>query len=267
MKVINSMNAVNAMKTLSKGLFYGFLTFAMALTMAFVMAGCSGGGGGGGGGGVITPPLTSVHTEFAVTPAYVRDYGVPYTAAVSVWETRGDPVDLNLMRTYRTWADSSNSGKTSEYFFGEAGYVYGWMFDSPTSINGNIRDAVIYDNSTVSSRNIRKLQGYERRTITTSVMVGKPYQSRPAGFDGIFITNSQYKEWIQANHPGIKFWIKLEGYDYRLVEDYNIYLPLEIRFEYNPYDPTTGGTGTNTGGNTDPYDDPTNPYDPFKSVK
>lgn len=223
----------------------------LASLMAVVLAGC-GGGGGGGGGGVVTPPTNSVHTEFDVRSARIHNLGTAYTVSISVRETRGDPVEITRMRTYRTWND--NSGQTSDYFTGRPDYVQGWMFTTPNG-SSNIRSAVISDFSTVSSRDLGKLQGYETRTVTTQVMVGNPYQSRPTGFEGIFITNSDYKTMRQS-HAGMKFWVRLEGYDYRLSEEYNIMMPLEIYFDYSPTDPYSGGTG----GDTDPYDDPYNPY-------
>ncbi|RCK78349.1 MAG: hypothetical protein OZSIB_1591 [Candidatus Ozemobacter sibiricus] len=233
----------------------------LALTLAIVLSGCSG-GGGGGGGGIITPPVNPIHTEFSVTPAIIYDVGVPYTCSVTVWETRGDPIDLHMMRTWRTWADSSNSGRTEDFYVGAAGYVYGWMFDRATAVPSSdgydFRNAVITDTSSAPDRSPNRLQGYERRTLSTSVMVGRPYQSKPAGFNGIWITNSKYRSWLAANHPGIKLWVKLEGYDYRLVDNYNIYLPLEIRFQYNPTDPYSYAPqepGTEeTPGTTNPYD-------------
>ncbi|HNV71891.1 MAG TPA: hypothetical protein PKO06_19455 [Candidatus Ozemobacteraceae bacterium] len=222
----------------------------VAAVFAVVLAGC--GGGGGGGGGIVTPPVDSVHTTFEVNPARIRSLGAAYNVSVIVRETRGDAIDISRMRTYRTW--ETNLGQTGDYYAGTPRYVEGWMFTTPSGSN-NIRDAVVYDTSSAYSRDLHRLQAYESRTISTQVMVGNPYQSRPSGFYGIFITNSDYRTMLQS-HRGMKFWVRLEGYDQRLGEEYNIMMPLEIWFDYNPTDPYGGGSGSDT----DPYDDPYNPY-------
>ncbi len=222
----------------------------LASVFAVALTGC--GGGGGGGGGIVTPPVDSVHTVFDVRPARISALGTAYNVSIAVRETRGDVIDISRMRTYRTWND--NTGQTADYYSGSPRYVEGWMFTTPSGSN-NIRNAVIYDVSSSYNRDMRQLQGYETRTITTQVMVGNPYQSRPTGYTGIFITNSEYRT-MQQSHRGMKFWVRLEGYDQRLGEEYNIMLPLEIWFDYNPTVPYGGGSG----GTTDPYDDPYNPY-------
>lgn len=255
-----SLNMIRRLKRVS----FALLVFSLAI----LLAGCSGGGGGGGGGGGVNP-LPSIHTDFSNTPARIQAFGVAYDVSISVRETRGDPVEINALKTSRTLIDASgNNVSQTSYYSGAPDYVRGWMFAPTGSTDKNFTEAVINDTSSSYGRTIDRLLGYETRTIRTQVMIGQPYQSRPAGFYGLFIINSQYKEWLQSGRKGIRYWVRLEGYDYKINDTYNINMPIEIWFDYNPYDPFSGGTSgtdpydpfnggtgtsTGTGTNTDPY--------------
>jgi hypothetical protein len=116
--------------------------------------------------------------------------------------------------------------------------------------NRDIRDAYIEDSSIAPNM----LKGYEHRTIRTSVMIGKEFQSKPAGFNGMFIPWATYRQWALSGYPGVRYWITLEGYDYKLDDDYNIYVPIEIMFPSNL--DAQGDYPVNIGD-----DDDTNPYD------
>ena len=237
---------------------------SLVLSVALLLAGC-GGGGGGGGNSVVDWNAAPLHTEFTQTIAYVSQPGVAYPVSVTVSEKRGDPVELNRVSVYRTWADAANSGK-KEYYTGTPQMIRGYMFDVPGAASQNAAGAFISDRSSLYDRDYTQLKAYESRTISTEIMVGQPYQSKPSGFTGIFIINSDYKAWVKAGHTGIRYWVTFEGYDYRLGQTYNIYMPLEVRFNYStstdPYD--TGTPGSSDTGSTDPYDT-YDPYDPYNS--
>lgn len=233
-------------------LFSGILALAL---VAFTLTGCP--SGGGGGGGVVTPPPTTnpIHTSYVPVPAPVYQAGVSYNASVTISETRGDEINFSKMYTYRTFADAYNSGRTANYYSAGPSIVHGWMFASPGTMSGNIRDAVIANTSTAAGWTPNTLKAYEKRTLSTTVMIGKEFQTKPAGFTGIFIAWDEYKNWSLSGYQGIRFWVSLEGYDYKLNDNYNVHIPLEIIFPSNlasdgSYPVNPGDTGTN-------------PYDPF----
>jgi hypothetical protein len=235
---------------------FRFASGVLALAIvAITLAGCPTGGGGGGGGTNLPPATNPVHTSFDSQPAYVYQAGVSYNTSVSYYETRGDEIYFTKMYTYRTFADSYNSGRTANYYNAGPSLVYGWMFDSATAMNGNIRDAIIQNSSTAAGSTPNMLKGYERKTLRTTAMIGQEFQSKPAGFTGIFIPWDTYKQWSLSGYQGVRFWVTLEGYDYKLEDNYNIHIPIEIMFPSNlandgsyPVNPGDGGT---------------NPYDPF----
>ena len=231
----------------------------LALSLvAISLAGCPSGGGGGGGG--VTPPTTTdpVHTSFQSSAAYVYQTGVSYNVSVSFYETRGDEIQFNRMSTYRTFADTYIRGRTANYYNAGPSIVYGYMFDVQGTMSNNIRDAYIQNSSNIAGWTPNTLQAYERRTLSTTAMIGKAFQTKPAGFTGIFIPWENYKQWSQSGYPGIRFWVTLEGYDYKLNDNYNIHVPLEIMFpgslSSDGTDPYATGTGTGTNTGTDPYD-------------
>jgi hypothetical protein len=231
------------------------LSIVTAFFVTFFLTGCPEGGGGGG----ITPtnPGTTnpVHTEFSGSKPYIHELGKSYTAAVSVRETRGDDIVINRTRTYRTFTMGANydTEQSGNYYNAGASLVYGYML-VPNS------NAYVENISSLGSVNQHLLKGYETRTIRTSVMIGRQNESKPAAFNGIFIGFSEYKSWVDAGKTGIKYWIVLEGYDYKLNDNYNIYMPLEINFS-NSMAASNPGTVTNPG-NTNPHDDDgyTNPF-------
>ena len=227
-----------------------FLTGLISVfAVAILLTGCP---EGGGGGGTLPPTNTqpAIHTEFTTSPAYVSQAGVSYNASVTVYETRGDEINFSRMYTYRTFADYSNSGRTSNYYSGGPALIRGWMFDAPGAMTGDIRDAIISDSTSDPNR----LKGYERRTVSTSVMIGEEFQSKPASFYGMFIPWDTYKQWALNGQQGVRYWVTLEGYDYNLNDDYNIHIPIEIQFPSNLA--SDGSYPVNPG------DDDTNPYDP-----
>ncbi|MGM0599839.1 MAG: hypothetical protein ACQETH_08505 [Candidatus Rifleibacteriota bacterium] len=217
--------------------------------VAILLTGCPSGGGGGGG---TLPPdnQPAVHTEFTTNAAYVSQAGQSYNASVTVYETRGDEINFSKMYTYRTFADYSNSGKTSNYYNGSPALIRGWMFDVPAAMTGNIRDAIIDDSTSDPNR----LKGHERRTISTTVMIGKEFEEKPYTFDGMFIPWDTYRQWALNGHQGVRYWVTLEGYDYTLNDNYNIHIPIEIQFPSNLS--SDGSYPVNPG------DSDTNPYDP-----
>jgi hypothetical protein len=231
-------------------LFRGLSAIVLLAIVALSLTGCP--GGGGGGGGTLNPPAETVktHTDFIPRPAYVNQTGLSYTTSVEFYETRGDEIHFNRMYTYRTFADTYNSGKTSNFYSAGPAKVQGWMFAPQGTTNRDIRDAYIEDSSIAPNM----LKGYEHRTIRTSVMIGKEFQSKPAGFNGMFIPWATYRQWALSGYPGVRYWITLEGYDYKLDDDYNIYVPIEIMFPSNL--DAQGDYPVNIGD-----DDDTNPYD------
>lgn len=235
---------INKLKRLGR-----LLTGLVAIfTAAIILTGCPSGGGGGG----TLPPDNNepaIHTEFTTNIAYISQAGVSYNASVSVYETRGDEIDFRRMYTYRTFADYSNSGRTSNYYSGGPALIRGWMFDTPNAMTGNIRDAIISDSTSDPNR----LKGYERRTVSTKVMIGKEFQNKPYTFDGMFIPWDTYRQWALSGHQGVRYWITIEGYDYNLNDNYNIHLPIEIQF---PSNLSSDGTYP-----VNPGDSDTNPYD------
>ncbi|GAB4273463.1 MAG: hypothetical protein Kow0029_13200 [Candidatus Rifleibacteriota bacterium] len=230
--------------------------FVLCILVAISLAGCPSGGGGGGGG--ITPPTTTnpIHTNFTTSPAYVYQTGKSYTASVTVYETRGDEINFTKMYTYRTFADTYNSGRTANYYSAGPSVVYGWMFDTPGTTNSNIRDAYIANTSSIAGWTPNALKAYEQRTLSTTVMIGQEFQSKPAGFNGFFIPWETYRQWSLSGHSGVRYWVTLEGYDYKINDNYNLHIPIEIMFPANlaADGSVTAGTG-GTNGTTD--------YDPF----
>ncbi|MEW6711096.1 MAG: hypothetical protein AB1403_14810 [Candidatus Riflebacteria bacterium] len=224
-------------------------------TVVISLAGCP--GGGGGGGGTVTPPVNTnpVHTQFTQQKAYVYQAGLAYNVSTTFSETRGDEIQFNKMYTYRTFADTYNSGRTANYYNAGPSMVYGWMFDVQGTISGNIRDAYIENTSNQVAWTPNTLKGYESRTLKTQVMIGKAGQTKPAGFNGFYIPWENYREWSLAGYPGVRYWVTLEGYDYKLNDNYNVHVPIEIMFPGNLSSdgsyPVNTGTGTGTG--TDPY--------------
>lgn len=233
----------------------GLILIALYILVAILLTGCP--GGGGGGGGTVLPPANTnpVHTAFTPQPAYVNQAGVAFDVVVSFNETRGDEISFNKMYTYRTFADTYNSGRTANYYNAGPSIVYGWMFDTQGTMSGDIRDAYIENSSSAVGWTPNTLKGYERRTLKTKAMIGKAFTTKPAGFTGFFIPWDSYKQWSQQGYPGIRFWITLEGYDYKLNDNYNLHIPLEIMFPANLV--SDGSYPVNPGNN-----DNTNPYNP-----
>lgn len=121
---------------------------------------------------------------------------------------------------------------------------------------------VVQNISSLGSYNQHSLKGYETKTIRTSVMVGREFESKPAWFNGIYINYNDFKNWVQTGKVGVKYWVVHLGYDYKLNDNYNIFMPLEIIFNTALINTgtNTGTGGTGTGGtDTNPYD-PTNPF-------
>jgi len=234
------------------------MALVAAVLVSIFLTGCPEGGGGGGG----TPPVYTdpIHTSFTLTPAQIHETGRPYEVAAVVRETRGDEININWMRTYRTLtttADSTNpyantydTEKSADYFSAQPRQIYGYMFIPNSS-------AYIED-STAPANTYNVLKGYGSHTIRTQVMIGREYENRPAWFNGLYISYSDYRSWVLTGKVGVKYWVRLEGYDYKLSDNYTIYIPLEIYFagelnSTNPYDsssiPVIGTPVT-----TNPYD-------------
>jgi len=233
-------------------------SFTTVISILSLLTGCN---GGGGGTGTSLPPtnVNPVHTTFNQNQAYVSQAGQSFTCSVTVSETRGDEINFSKMYTYRTFADSANTGKTAYYYNSSPSTVYGWMFDIAGTMSPNFRDAVVTNQSSVSGWSSRTLKPYERRTYSVNVMIGTPSQTKPAGFTGFFIPNSDYATWKTQGHTGIRYWISFEGYDSKLKDTYNLHIPLEVNFPNNlSTDPYPVNTGTGTG---------TDPYDPLRSKK
>lgn len=233
------------------------LYMAAFFCVAVFLTGCP---SGGGGGTTTTPtPTTSpIHTTFSYTKAYIYELGREYSVDVGVHETRGDDVTINKLRTYRTLTMNGNydSEQSQNYYYAGASMVQGWMLvpNSTTQVQ-NL--------SSLGSYNQFSLKGYETKTIRTTVMVGRQYESKPAAFTGIYISYDEFKSWVLSGKVGVKYWIVHEGYDYKLNDNYNIYMPLEITFNTSLINTgsTNTGTGTGTGTGTNPYDiNPTNPF-------
>ncbi len=227
----------------------------LAIT-AIMLTGCPEGGGGTGGGTV--PPVNTnpVHTAFNSQPAFIYQAGVSYNTTVEYYETRGDEIHFNRMYTYRTFADTYNSGRTANYYNAGPALISGWMFDTQGTMRRDIRDAFIQNTSNNAGSVPNMLKAYERKTLRTTVMIGQQMQSKPAGFNGMFIPWDTYRQWSLAGNQGIRFWITLEGYDYKLDDNYNIHVPIEIMFPANLV--ADGSAPVNSGN-----DDDTDPYSPF----
>jgi len=199
-----------------------------------------------------------VHTTFSSTPAQINALGESYNVSVSVQETRGDEVSINKLRTYRTLTTNGNydTEQSTYYYDAGASLVQGWMLVPGTT-------TVVQNISSLGSYNQHSLKGYETKTIRTSVMVGREFESKPASFNGIYIGFNEFKNWVLNGKVGVKYWVVHLGYDYKLNDNYNIFMPLEIQFNTSLINTTaTPGTGPGTGGTgTNPYDiSPTNPF-------
>lgn len=232
-----------------------FAALFSIVLVSILLTGCP--SGGGGGGTTTTPPVTNpIHTQFTPTKAFVYELGKSYTVSITVQETRGDDVNINKLRTYRTLTMNGdyNTEQSANYYYAGASLVYGYMLvPNSTTYVENL--------SSLGSVNQHILKGYESRTIRTAVMVGRQYENKPAGFNGIYISFNEFKSWVDAGKTGIKYWIVMEGYDYKLNDSYNIFMPLEILFNTQLANPNTGtNTGTGTGTGTNPYDPGTNPF-------
>ena len=230
---------------------FAILTF---LLLTISITGCD---GGSGSGTSITPPTSNpIHTTFNENKAYITQLGKSFVCSVTVSETRGDEITFSKMYTYRTFADSVNSGRTSNYYNGSPDRVYGWMFDIPGTMSPNFKNAFITNSTSLSVLNTRVLQPYERRTLSVNVMIGAENQEYPTGFNGFFIPYSDYQAWHIAGHTGVRYWVTLEGYDPKQDDTYNLHIPLEVDF---PYDLSTDPYPVNPGNN-----DGTNPYNPIQ---
>lgn len=248
-----------------------FIYVLLLIMLSLILTGCTGGGSSSSNSGT-TSQINPIHTEFKIYPADIYDAGIAYSCTSIVWETRGDPINIIFMKTWRTWGGKWDNNPTDIFYSGSPVAVQGWMFDKATAnpvLDGyDIKFAIISDTSNIVNRRFDVFQPYESRTFSTTVMVGRPYQRKPDNFNGIWITNSKYKEWKSRNIPGIKLWIKLEGYDYRQSQEYNIYIPLVINFIYNPFTSEASSnepsSSSNNPTNSNPYSDPYNPYSSMK---
>ncbi len=239
-------------KRISKILLY----IATIFSVAVFLTGCP---SGGGGGGTTTPTPTDnpVHTTFSSTKAYIYELGKEYTVDVGVHETRGDDITINKLRTYRTLTMNGNydSEQSQNYYNAGASIVQGWMLVPNTTTQ-------VQNLSSLGSYNQFSLKGYETKTIRTKVMVGRQYESRPAAFTGIYISYDEFKSWILSGKVGVKYWIVHEGYDYKLNDNYNIFMPLEIMFNTSLIN-TANNNPANNDQNTNPHDN--DDYSPFSN--
>ncbi|MBF0410620.1 MAG: hypothetical protein HQM10_24970 [Candidatus Riflebacteria bacterium] len=249
---------------------------AVIIFSVIFLSGCGGGGGSGGSGGGIGLYEVPFVNKSA---ARISSLGVGYDISASIQERNNLNFELLNMKTYRSFFTGlgTDINQSSYFYQGSPGFIYGYMFDFPGTTSGNIKNALVNDSSyNISSRDPKRLQPNETRTISTKIMVGYPGQSRPSGFLGIFITNSEYKEWVSLGKRGIRFYVTWQAFDAKSNNTYNIDAPLEAYFDYNlttdPYDgetdPYSGGTGNtdpyNGGtGNTDPYNGGTGNTDPY----
>lgn len=239
------------------------LTLAVmaAIVVSILLTGCPEGGGGGGG----TPPVyvDPVHTSFTLTPAQIYETGRSYEVAATVRETRGDEITINLMRTYRTLTTKSTSSSNpyaSTYYDTDVSYNY--YSGLPTRVNYAMfipgTAGLDIGDTTTPANTYNVLKAYGSRTIRSLVMIGRENESKPAWFNGLYIPYSDYRSWVSSNKVGVKYWVRLEGYDYKLSDDYTIYIPLEIYFagelnSTNPYDSSSVPV-IGTPINTNPYD-------------
>ncbi len=230
---------------------------ALAFLAAIFLAGCPSGGGSSGGGTTPDPVVNPIHTQFNVSAAFIAELNRSYSLSTTFYETRGDEIQINKMKTFRTLTMTGNyDTEQSPNYEGGPRQIYGYDLIKGSS-------ALVTNSSSVGyTPNYYLLKGYESRTISTTIMVGAT-DSAPNGFNGLFIRNSEFRNWKSQNKTGVKFWVLLEGYDNKLKDTYNIFIPLEVVFSSalsdnntNPFDPANPG-----GGNT-------NPYDPFSpSIK
>lgn len=219
------------------------------ITVTLLLTGCPEGGGGGGGG---TPPVYTdpIHTSFSLQPAQIYEPGRAYTVSAQVRETRGDEITISLMHTYRTLTMSSSSS-TNPYAtnYSDTDMSYHYYSGTPRQVNCDMfirGNPGTIDDTTTPSYTFGILKGYGTRTIRTQVMVGRDGESKPATFNGLFIPYNDYRSWVMSGKVGVKYWTWLKGYDYKLNDEYNIYIPLEIYF---------AGAMLPTGGSTNPYYD------------
>lgn len=228
--------------------------------LSIIMLSGSSCGGGGGGSDTPLPPINQnpLHTNYSIDPAYVSSLGQAYVAKSTVYETRGDEIEINRIKTWRTFSD--NSGHSGFYYDGGAAMISGWML-FPSNAAAEIRNAVIEDTSNAPNRSFYKLQGYEQRTLRTQVMIGNEYQSKPAWFNGIFINYADYANWIMSGKTGVKYWIRFEGYDHKLKDYYNVNLSIDVFFSNSGYN------SSNPYPVNPPNPGDTNPYDPFSPSK
>lgn len=239
------------MRNMTENRFRAITSLFAAIMVAIMLSGCP--SGGGGGGVTNDPPATTpIHTQFNSSPTYIYELGRSYPVAATVQETRGDDISINRLRTYRTLTKQGNYDtlQSANYYNAGASLVYGHML-MPNST------AYVENSSSLGTVNQHLLKGSEARTIRTTFMVGRQYESKPAGFNGLFITYDEFKSWVESGNVGVKYWIAMEGYDYKLKDNYNIYMPLEITFNtqlINNNNNTIPGPGTPPG---------TNPYDPL----
>ena len=241
--------------------FANSLRFAMALVATVIVSifltGCPEGGGGGGG----TPPVYTdpIHTSFTLSPVQVYQIGTAYTVSASVRETRGDEVTINYMRTYRTLT-KKQTGSTNPYdTYTDTEKSYDYYAGLPRQVNCDMfirGNPGTVDDTTAPAYTFNILKGYGNRTIRTQVMIGRSGESQPAWFNGLYISYADYRSWVLTGKVGVKYWVQLEGFDYKLNDNYNIYIPLEINFASNL-------------DSTNPYDDSADPivpgddYNPF----
>ncbi|OGK07966.1 MAG: hypothetical protein A2W80_18550 [Candidatus Riflebacteria bacterium GWC2_50_8] len=237
------------------------LAVVAAIVVSVFLTGCPEGGGGGGG----TPPVyvDPVHTSFTLVPAQIYETGRAYEVSASVRETRGDEITINHMYTYRTLTtkstDSSNPYASTYY---DTDMSYNYYSGLPARVNYAMfipgTAGLDIGDTTTPADTFNILKGYGTRTIRSQVMIGRAGETKPAWFNGLFILYSDYTSWKSQNKVGVKYWVRLEGYDYKLNDSYNIYIPLEIYF--------AGALAS-----TDPYSDDSNPvitdpdndYNPF----
>lgn len=224
------------------------LALVAGISVSIFLTGCPEGGGGGGG----TPPVyvDPVHTSFSLQPAQIYETGRAYTVSAQVRETRGDEITLNLMHTYRTLttkAANSTNPYSDTYYDTETSYNYYSGVPKQVNCDMFIRgNPGTIDDTTTPSYTFGVLKGYGTRTIRTQVMVGREGESKPAIFNGLFIPYSDYRSWVMSGKVGVKYWTRLEGYDFKLNDSYNIYIPLEIYF---------AGAMLPSGDSTNPFDD------------
>lgn len=236
------------------------LALVAVIAVSIFLTGCPEGGGGSGTG---VPPVyvDPIHTVYNLQPAQIYSTGTSYWASAQVKETRGDEISISLMKTYRTLttrSTNSTNPHAETYYDTEASSNY--YSGNPMQANYAMfipgTPGIILDDTTSPTYTFGVLKGYGTRTIKIQVMVGREYESRPASFNGLFISYNEYHNWVMSGKIGIKYWIRLEGYDAKLRDSYNIHIPLEIYFVGSML-PTTGTNPYPDSGNTD-----TNPFDP-----